>query len=77
MRSEAELEQEILKVIQRMRVDFPELIKYLDEMPFERFGGSNPDIDKEALAEYYNSLVTMFVDYTNAHLRINELWVKA
>lgn len=76
MRTDAELEREILNVLQRMRGDFPELLKYIDEMPYAWQGGASRGVETAELAEYFNSLVTLFVDYTNAHIRTTEFWRK-
>ena len=44
MKTEAELEKDIMGILKKIRNDFPELIKFIDEMPLSNKGDSKPDI---------------------------------
>jgi hypothetical protein len=72
MKTKAELEQDIVKITLKIHKEFPELIKYINEIP-ENFSGKDTSrIDTENLKEYYNSLEEVLFEYTKTHQAKNE-----
>jgi hypothetical protein len=67
MKTEAEIEQDIMGVLKKIRNDFPELIKFIDEMPLNNKGGSKPDIATIELEAYFNSLNNLYNEYSSTH----------
>lgn len=63
METESELNVKILKLTMAIRNDFPELSKYLEEMPVTIPNEKNPEITVETLRAYYDSLKTMVGKY--------------
>jgi hypothetical protein len=63
METETDLNEKILKITMAIRNEFPELLKYLDEMqvtiPYE----TNPEISVRNLRAYYESVRTMLNKY--------------
>lgn len=68
MKSNKELEQDILKITLKIGKEFPELSKYLEETPQNNFGINTNKIDSVNLKEYYNSLNEMLATYSNTHI---------
>lgn len=67
MKSEIELEHAILVILKRIHKDFPELIKYINEMPVNiRMSYSNC-ITKRELETYNNSLSDIYKEYSITH----------
>ena len=62
-----ELEEKINKITSVIRTDYPELLKYLNEMPETIPNGEHPKIDEESLSKYYDTLVNVFRDYVAEH----------
>jgi sugar-specific transcriptional regulator TrmB len=67
MKTEIELEEAILAVLKKIRAEFPELIKYINEIPFGISSSSNPLITTNELEAYLNSLHEIYAAYSNAH----------
>ncbi|WP_445955384.1 hypothetical protein [Yeosuana sp.] len=56
MKTKAELEQDIINITTKINTEFPELSKYISEIP-ENVSEINTDgIGAKNLKEYYNSL---------------------
>lgn len=73
MKTEAELNENILKITTTIRNEFPELIKYLNEMPETIPNKKLPQINIDSLQEYYDSLLDILWDYApNHHSFINK-----
>jgi hypothetical protein len=62
MKTNTQLDQDILDITMKIQSDYPELVKYMEEMPVKVSGK-----DKQDLEEYYNSLKTLLNDYIEAH----------
>jgi outer membrane phospholipase A len=71
MKNEKELNDDILKVTMIIKQKYPELAKYIGEMPvkIEYAGGDNINI--KTLQEYYDSLDTILRNYTTYHNTTN------
>ncbi len=67
MKSETELTEKILKITMTIRNEFPELMKFLNEMPETIPNEESPEINKKILQEYYNSLLDLLRKYAPNH----------
>ena len=67
MKTETELNENILKITLTIRNEFPELIKFLNEMPITIPIEQSPEINTSILQEYYNSLETLLRKYAPNH----------
>jgi hypothetical protein len=68
MKTEAELNAAILKTIMIIKEQYPELTKYLVEMPDTIPNEKNPEINSKTLEEYYDSLVSILKKYAPNHI---------
>lgn len=67
MKTEAEWDQEIISITMRIHQKFPELSKYIKEVPTKLPGSDNLEINAKNLEEYYNSLKEIINTYSDAH----------
>ena len=67
MKTERELNQKILKVTLLIRKDYPELSKYLLEMPETIPDIENPQMNNEVLKGYLKSLKEILNKYAPNH----------
>lgn len=67
MKTEAELNKNIVKITMTIRNEFPELMKFLSEMPETIPNSNNPEINIKILQEYYNSLEDLLRKYAPNH----------
>ncbi len=67
MYTERELTDEILIMTMLINKRYPELSKYIGEMPVTIPDEQHPHINEKILLEYYDSLVAMFIDYGATH----------
>ncbi|MEO8234136.1 MAG: hypothetical protein ABI549_01875 [Flavobacterium sp.] len=67
MKTEAELNDNILKITMTIRNEFPELIKYLNEMQVTIPNVSAPEINSKILQDYYESLENLLRKYAPNH----------
>ncbi|MCW2119158.1 hypothetical protein [Flavobacterium sp. 7A] len=65
MKTKIELDQKITSITTKIQSNFPELVKYIAEMPVKI--SENGEVTNENLEEYYNSLQELFVDYSKTH----------
>lgn len=63
MKTEDELNKEIIKVTLKIKNEFPELGKHLGEMPVTIPDEKNPEVNIQKLQEYLNSLNLMLKEY--------------
>lgn len=63
MESEAELNAEILKITLTIKDHYPELSKYLEEMPVTIPGEYAAGVSRKSLSAYYESLKAMLGGY--------------
>jgi hypothetical protein len=66
MTTEKELNAAILKKTLMIQEKFPELSKYIDEMPIT-IPVNNPEINLKNLKDYYNSLDNLIEKYAENH----------
>ncbi|WP_395066861.1 hypothetical protein [Flavobacterium sp.] len=67
METEEEINAKILKITMVIHDNYPELSKYLNEMPITVPIDKNPEINVKNLHKYYDSLLTLFRNYVAEH----------
>lgn len=63
METERELNAKILKITMTIKNDYPELSKYLEEMPITVPDEKNPEITLANLKHYFESLNSLLNKY--------------
>ena len=63
MKTEKELNDDILNITMTIKDTFPELSKYIEEMPITIPNSSNPEINIKTLTDYYESLEGLLKKY--------------
>jgi hypothetical protein len=63
MKTEAQINADILKITLMIREKYPELSKYISEMPITIPNVPSPEINAKILQEYYNSLEAIMNKY--------------
>jgi hypothetical protein len=67
MKSEAQLNADILKITLMIREKYPELSKYISEMPITIPDIESPEINVKILQDYYESLEAIMKEYAKSH----------
>jgi hypothetical protein len=67
MKSEIEWEQDIIHLTIKIHQEYPELSKYLKEMPIREPAKDRKGINIQNLEEYYNSLLALWQTYSKTH----------
>ncbi|SOE21339.1 hypothetical protein SAMN06298216_1810 [Spirosomataceae bacterium TFI 002] len=67
MKTEKEWDQEIIKITMKIHEEYPELSKYIKEMPQKEFSDKKEGVNVSMLEEYYNSLKELVKDYSKTH----------
>jgi len=67
MKTEEQLNQEILETTTMIRNEYPELLKYLDEIPLTIPIENNPEINVKSLTDYSQSLKNIIIKYGIRH----------
>jgi Holliday junction resolvasome RuvABC endonuclease subunit len=70
METEKELNDAIIKITLKIRSEYPELLKYLVEMPVTIPNTNSPEINIKILKDYYESLNSLLKEYTPNHAAI-------
>ena len=73
MKTKIELEQDIIDMTVHITRKFPELSKYIQEMPVFIVEDDDEIINNRNLKEYYDSLVTMVDQYSKTHRSNQEM----
>ncbi|MFC6875927.1 hypothetical protein ACFQZF_09090 [Flavobacterium myungsuense] len=74
MKTLNKLNTDILNITMTIRDKYPELLKYLDEIPVPISEEKNPKINSRILQDYYNSLEMLLKKYApNHHSATTEL----
>lgn len=68
MSSEKEVTEAIAKLTMEIRDKYPEMSKYLNEMPVTNPDEEHPQVSVERLYEYYDSLKIIFDRYAAEHV---------
>ena len=72
MKTEKDLNEAILKITMKIQDEFPELTKYLKEMPVKFSSASANGVSVASLQEYHDSLTALMKNYSEEHRRIQE-----
>ncbi len=67
MKTIDELNIDILKITLTIQSRFPELSKYISEMPVTIPNEPSPEIETKILIDYLNSLNELLLSYTKNH----------
>jgi hypothetical protein len=67
MKKEKQLDQQILNITMMIQTNFPELSKYIPEMPIKISYASGTEINIKNLEDYYNSLKEFVNKYAEEH----------
>jgi hypothetical protein len=67
MKTETELEKDILNITSKIQMEYPELSKYIKEIPVNISKKDKDDINNGNMEEYYNSLVELLAEYSKTH----------
>ena len=67
MKTEQELNEDILRMTMAIRKRFPELSKYIEEMPVNYTNKKGDEVTVKELENYYNSLNNLFRKYELEH----------
>jgi len=67
MRTKKEIEKVILKITLKIHNEYPELSKYIKEIPIEPIEAENTPTANEKLEEYRNSLEEILQTYSQTH----------
>ncbi|CAM3629821.1 hypothetical protein O8E88_002379 [Flavobacterium psychrophilum] len=67
MKTESELNECIVKITMTILNEFPELMKFLNEMPVTIPTEQSPEINTKILQEYYDSLEILLYKYAPNH----------
>lgn len=65
MKTEKELDSDILQITMKIKEQYPELSKYILEMPVTIPTVESPDMNCKILQDYYDSLEVLLQDYIN------------
>ena len=67
MKTEKEINQAILEITTKIRNEYPELIKYLSEMPVTIPDVDYPEVTIKVLSDYQESLENLLKKYSQSH----------
>ncbi len=68
MKTKKELEKDILAITMKIRLEYPELSKYISEMPERFLVNDTPHMSTNSFKIYYNSLEELLNAYEKTHL---------
>lgn len=67
MKIETELGKDIINITIKIQMEYPELSKYINEMPVNISENDKDVINSRVMEEYYNSLVGLLAEYSKTH----------
>jgi hypothetical protein len=67
MKTDIQLNEEIIFITKKIKEIHPELLKFISEMPILINYTENKKLDLENLQDYYNSLVQFLNTYSISH----------
>ncbi len=68
---EPDINDKIMKITMAIKDNYPELSKFLNEMPVTIPNETHPEVNQKNLEKYYESLVTIFRNYVAEHQLTN------
>ncbi|WP_339706738.1 hypothetical protein [Algoriphagus aquimarinus] len=69
MKTKAELEKDIINITMKIHREFPELYKYIAEIPENDAGNHSHELGTRRFKEYYNSLEEIVSEYAKTHIK--------
>jgi hypothetical protein len=69
METKKDINDKIIAITMKIQTEFPELSKYIAEMPVTIPNIEDPAINIDSLNEYYNSLKDLLSKYTETHTK--------
>ena len=72
MKTKEELGRDIFGITMKIHEEFPELSKYISEIPKNDSGIEPSKMNLENFKEYYNSLAELLSEYSKTHLTVDE-----
>jgi hypothetical protein len=67
MKTAKEITEDILSITQKIENNYPELLKYFNEMPVRIPNAANPAADLKSLIDYFETLSNLFNRYRTTH----------
>lgn len=67
MKTEKQLNADILKITLLIQENYPELTKYINEFPVTIPDKESPEINIKHLTNYYDSLLSVLAEYAPTH----------
>ena len=71
MKNEVELNQDILSLTMKIKEKYPELSKYISEMPVKTSDSADNTNSTKSLSEYYESLDALLRNYIPNHKSVS------
>lgn len=72
MKTKTELEKKIVDITMKIHEEFPELVKYISEIPENLSGKESRQMSTKSFKEYYNSLEEVVSEYAKTHVPEDE-----
>ncbi|MEN2283421.1 hypothetical protein AAGF08_14845 [Algoriphagus sp. SE2] len=72
MKTKEQLERDIINITMKIHTEFPELSKYISEIPEPDYDTGAGQLSSWKFKEYYNSLVEIVNEYAKAHKNKND-----
>ena len=72
MKTEKEINKDILKITMEIKDKYPELSKFLEELPVTIPNIAEPEINTKSLMNYYESLDVLLKKYKLEHENISK-----
>lgn len=72
MKTVAEWDQDIVKITMEIHQKYPELSKYIKEMPQKMLSNGEEGVTVRSLEDYYNSLKELLFEYSKMHAKNND-----
>ena len=67
METETSVDKKIINITMKIQMEYPELSKYIREMPVNISENDKGEINMNNMEEYYNSLIELFNEYSKTH----------
>lgn len=67
MKTKEEIQKDIIEITTRIHRDFPELSKFIVEMPEDYSGTDTDELETKRFQEYYDSLEEIISNYSKTH----------
>ncbi len=68
MKTIATLKQDVRSITMKINREYPELSKYMVDIPMKESNNPQKGLGNEVLSHYYDSLVDLLAEYTKTHV---------